>query len=344
MELDEATGLAPEIHQPTSIRMEIPILERLKAGEKFDFPTLAENVDQTQRFWDWWWQTKVRGEVIERPEIIADNDPILDLTISKPLVEFNRYPEFFHHFLQRAIKAGCLPASGKLPRAQFGEALKQHMMGSSVYLGTRPQLVFAGGGYGSGKTTILNFLAHEERLPVEMRHMVGVDVFKPLVPEYNLITAVGDGRASLTVQAECQQIASDLFEIFVESRRSFIWDSSMSDAAATEARIQQARDEGYELTMIAVLTPLEVAIRQAMGRAQDSHRFPNPVALPKSHVDFRAAFHSYVPLFDEVIVFANQGGGTDNCSVIAEKTAEMNQLAIHDKELFRSALAAPKTA
>jgi hypothetical protein len=323
--------------------MRLPILERLKDGEKFDFETLAENVEQTYDFWEWWWEEKAQDGVLSRPEVISDDDPILIQTSAKPFTEFGHYKEFYDRGLLRAVQANILPQSGVMSRAQCGEALKQLLgAGCSAILQTRPQLVFAGGGYGSGKTSTLNYLAEVGCLPVEMRHMIGVDMFKPLLPEFNLIKAVADGRASLTVQAESQKLASELFGELIEARRSFIWDSSMSDTAGTHARIQQAKSESYEMTMIAILTPVERAAKWAMERARDSRRFPHPEALPRSHVEFRAAFDSYVPLFDEIKLFANEGGGPEDCLLIAEKTAGMNELVIHEDAMFSAALSGQK--
>lgn len=317
--------------------MILPILPKLKEGEKWDFPTLAENQAQTEEFWAWWWTEKAQAGVISRPEVIEDGDAILTETVNKATVDVGCCPEFFDRTLANAIIQGLLPARDGLPREHYRNLLLRMVAGGSPRTTGRAQIVFAGGGYGSGKTTVLNSLTQAGQLP---RHHVGVDVFKPLIPEYNLIKAVADGRASLTVQKECQELASALFEQLVEEGRSFIWDSSMSNQQATEVRIQQARERGYELTMIAVLTPLEVATRQAMHRARLSRRFPHPDFLPKSHVGFRQAFSAYVPLFDEVTVVANLGDGDDAACVVAEKSGT-NELVMLDEDRFTRALSVP---
>ena len=57
--------------------MNLPILAKLKDGEKFDFQTLANNVEQTEEYWEWWWAEKAKSDEISRPEIISEDDPIL---------------------------------------------------------------------------------------------------------------------------------------------------------------------------------------------------------------------------------------------------------------------------
>ena len=135
-------------------------------------------------------------------------------------------------------------------------------------------------------------------------------------------------------------MASALYEDLVADQHSFIWDSSMSNEGKTMERINVAKRAGYSLRMIAVLTPMEIAICQAMHRASLSRRFPNPAFLPASHRGFREAFRRYVPYFDEVTVFASQVETSDGCYVVAEKLLGSKELAIHDDEHFNAALSA----
>ena len=317
--------------------MELPILQRLKDGEHFDFVTLADNIDQTEEFWQWWWSERPEDGRISRPEIIDSADPILEETIGKPTVNLSAYSEFFDTQFMAQIEQHSLPLK-LLPREHYRQILIRILFRShSILLRDQPQVVFAGGGYGSGKTTTLNRLGKIKAIPVGMGHLVGADIFKQLIPEFNLIKAVADGRASVTVQKECKSLARDLFEQLIQNRRSFIWDSSMSDDVATMEQIAFAAHHGYALTLIAVLTPLEVAIKQAMRRAFQSRRFPHPDALPASHKGFRDAFDTYLPHFEKVLVFAKDAARSEDCFVVAEKTGRTNPLAIHDEEMFSRA-------
>lgn len=317
--------------------MELPILEKLKDGVKFDFTTLADSVEQADLFWDWWWKEKYNPDEFSRPEVIVDQDEMLVETSSKGTVNLFAYADLFDKFLPAQFASGKLPVKDGVSREWFRKQLVQIIAANSTKLPGRPQIVFAGGGYGSGKTTILNELAQSGVLPVGAGHHVGVDVFKQLIPEYNLIKAVADGRASLTVQKECQMLANQLFDKLLEAGRSFIWDSSMSDEKATVERIKKVQALNYETMMIAVLTPLELAQKQAMERAFDSRRFPHPTALPQSHHGFRRAFTGYVPYFDEVFIFARETG-QGHAMVVAEKAAGTKELVILDEEVFNRAL------
>ena len=312
--------------------MNLPILTKLKEGVKFDFETLADNVEKTDLFWDWWWEEKSQSSKIIRPETIEDSDQILIETVHKSFVDTICHRNAMDDPLFRLLNEGVIPSAASLDRDLFRNLTMKAVAVATEAL-REPQIVFAGGGYGSGKTTVLGDLAECGTIPV--RGMVGVDMFKQLIPEFHLIKSVADGRASLTVQKECLRLTKSLFPLLIEKKRSFILDSSMSDHKETSMRIQLARKAGYRLILVAVLTPLEVAIRLAMGRAKISRRFPHLGALPESHVLFRQHIMKYIPLFDIVLIFANSGIDGKVHRLAEKKFGK--ELEIFDAELFTSA-------
>jgi hypothetical protein len=317
--------------------MELSILSKLRKGVRFDFATLAESFDDTEAFWEEWWTERDFGS-ISRPEVIENDDPILAETVTKEVVDLLTYRERFNEYIIKLIDKNLLPARDGVSRADFRKHLLRIVGSNSMASHERPQIVFAGGGYGSGKTSTIWKLAKDGRLPVGPGHMVGVDYFKLHVPEFSLIHSVADGRASSTVQKECKMLADSLFPILLQDRRSFVWDSSMSNREETLRRIGDAQAAGYELTMVAVLAPLKVATRQAMERALESRRFPNLNALPESNRAFKLAFPEYVPEFDEVIVFARNHNLGEDPVQVAVKSGKENPLVPVDSALFTQAL------
>jgi len=203
-----------------------------------------------------------------------------------------------------------------------------------------PRMIFAGGGYGSGKSTALGYMGSGGNLAA--KGVVGVDMFKQLIPEFQLIKAVADGRASATVQKECVMLLNRLIPMLIEHKRSFALDSSMPDERETIGRIALAKEAGYEITLVAVLTTLEVAVRLAMGRAKTSRRFPNPDALPKSNVVFKQLLMRYIPLFDNAVVFMNHGVDGKMTKIAEKKTGK--ELEVIDRKVSDAALLVPKKA
>jgi predicted kinase len=314
--------------------MTLPILGKLKNGAKFDFCTLADNVDQTEDYWRWWWEEKAKPGEFGQPEIIENNDPILTRTIEKQTVNLSMNREFFDRTLFRMTEIGLIPAKNNLPREDFRNVVKKVCGNASVKLRGAPQLIFSGGGHGSGKTTLVNHLAERNVLPVGQSQLVGSDIFKQLIPEFNLIKAVGDGRAAETVHEESVKLTDELLKSLVEAGRSFIFDSSMAYKDHTLRRIKLAKKYGYVLTMIAVVTPAEKALQFALTRAKETRRFPRNASFITSHKAFLQVFRDYFEWFDEIKVFANLGEIEDIELVAEKKTGK--PLEIANPDVFNS--------
>ena len=319
--------------------MNLPILEKLKDGVRFDFCTLAENIDQTELYWRWWWEEKAKKSDFAQPEIIEEIDPVLVETLYKPTVDLATNREFFDRTLFRMTEVGLMPAQNNLTREMFRNVVKKVCANASVKLQGRPQIVFSGGGYGSGKTIILNQLADRGVLPVGQAKLVSADIFKQLIPEFNLIKAVGDGRAGATVHRESVALTDQLLRSLVEAGRSFIFDSSMAYKNETMERISLAKNHGYLLTMVAVLTQSDKALELSMNRAKESRRFPRRDSFIKSHSAFMQVFREYFEHFDEIKVFANLGEIGD-IELVAEKRTG-KALEIANPEVFNSAAFMP---
>ena len=80
--------------------MNLPILERLKDGVKFDYETLDDNYDDVEAYWEWWWEN-ANPNTISMPQTLVDSDPILTETVDKNDVDLCSYSHFFNEFLTR---------------------------------------------------------------------------------------------------------------------------------------------------------------------------------------------------------------------------------------------------
>lgn len=317
-----------------------PILEALKGGEKFSYSMLSSHFEDCLEYWEHWW-AHASVDRLTRPEIIADDDPILGETITHRTVDTISDHEFFDSFLDKALRDRLLPRGFKIPRAEYHEALIEHLSGRGL-LQPEKVIVFVGGGYGAGKTTILSMSGCTPFLPLPQKSIVGVDAFKLFLPEYEAIRRIGDGRASSVVQREARKLSDDLFHLLLSRQCSFMWDSSMSDRDASLRRIADARVAGYRLIMVAVASPVEAAMARAMRRAYETRRFAHPAHFEASHKNFARVFEAYFDVFDEVKLFWNQwnpGLPPQDPTLIAEKDCSDNTLVSYgDKEIeqFRS--------
>ncbi len=308
----------------------------LQDGEKFSFSFLATHVEDCCAYWDWWWENQSNFSQLSRPEIIADEDPILENTVDKMWVDTISHASFFDKFLATALKHEFLPSGHECARSAFGDRLIDHLATRAMECDD-PHIIFAGGGYGAGKTTILGSNRACPFLNLPSRSQIGVDVFKRFLPEYEILSRLGDGRASSTVQLEARSLSEKLFEYVTTRQHSFIWDSSLSNLAESKQKIQVARAKGYKLHLVAAASPIQAAIARAMARARQIRRFANPAHLANSHRNFASAFEEYFDLFDTVQLFWNSwtpGSPDEQPRLIAEKDTGKNLLVVYGEEEF----------
>lgn len=311
------------------------VSESLLKGKTFPLAFLANHQDEIDLFWKAWWKAVDRTQ-LSRPFTVSDEDAILIKTVDKPTVNTIAHAHWFTTYLGDALKKEELLTGYTLPRPQFREDIADHLF-TKLEKDDRREVVFVGGGYGSGKTVTMDVLTKREGIPLKGLQLTGVDVCKHFLPEFGILKGVRDGRASSVVQEEARQISEILFSRLVESGHSFGWDSSMSHREATLAKINATRDKGYRVTMVGVFTRLDVARVRAMTRARKMRRFSHPDYFDKSHIGFAANFMEYAELCDHVILFDNNGlssTGMYDPVMIAEKESLQGDLDVFDIQLF----------
>jgi predicted ABC-type ATPase len=303
-------------------------------GEKFPVSLLVNEQESVRLYWNWWWEN-ARLDQLTRPYTVSDDDEWLLPTIFKPYVDTETYREYLSTFALRAQATGTIRRGPNITRSGYREDLINHVVESSSG-GENPTVVMTGGGYGAGKTTVCDLMVRAGRLGIKLGSVNGVDYFKAYLPEFSLLQLLSDGRASTVVQDEARFIGNEAFTQMISKRRSFGWDSSMSDFDSTMVRIRAARETDYRMKLVAVLAPVERAVRQAMERARKSKRFAHPDYLRPSHELFAANLLRYCEHFDEVYVFFNDDRGTlpPNPVLIASKVESNRELAIHDYARF----------
>ena len=314
-----------------------PIFERLTKGDSFSYSLLRTEREAVVRYWDWWWSQADRTK-LDRPKTLVDHDAILTATASKPMVDTITDDFFFSDPFRHALKVGELPRGHQVDRPQYRQSIAD-MLTPRCAPSESPTLVFTGGGYGAGKTNTLHWLAGEGKAPggITVAALQGVDYCKQLLPEFNHVKMVADGRASEICQEESRLISDLLFGQLVSDKRTFGWDSSMSNKENTFKKIEFAKKAGFRLVLIAVLTQTEVAVRRAMDRAKKTRRFAPPKYLHDSHSSFAAHLAEYIERMDEVMVIENsrdnQEGGP---LLLAQKVGGENMFKVFDHALLES--------
>ncbi len=308
----------------------------LQEGEKFPLSFLVAHVEDCFAYWDWWWENCAKNDELSRPEIVDDEDPILAETVKSQWVDTVTHSSLFGKFLSDAIHYRILPDGLECIRADFRRNLVEHLASRSVDR-EQPLIVFAGGGYGAGKTSVLASTKDCPILDLPQGVQVGVDVFKRFLPEYEILSRLGEGRASSIVQRESRALSEDLFGFLTAHNRSFTWDSSLSNFSESMKKIEHAQKQDYRLHLVGVSSPIEAAIARAMHRAKENRRFAHPAHLVESHQKFATLFEQYFDVFDSVQLFWNPwvpGETAQDPLLIAEKGTGKNILAVYGEEEF----------
>lgn len=319
-----------------------PILSGLQGGHQFPFSILKDETEAIQAFWEWWWENCFDGS-LNRPKTIQDEDPLVaQHTMSKEFVDTKTHDEFFARTLKKNLHHGSLPREYHVPRAEYRNRIVDLLLPEAPIC-TQRAICFTGGGYGAGKTLTLqhSIKAFDIQMKLETEVLHGVDYCKQLLPEFNIVKAMADGRASEICQTESRAISDAFFQRAVIDGRNFGWDSSMSHHGATHQKIDHALENGYSLDLIGVLTDTKVAIGRAMKRAQKTKRFAPPLYLEASHRDFCANLMTYIPKFDRAWIFENSSDRQDPI-LIAVKTRKTENLDILDENLFGAYIKIPE--
>jgi len=295
-------------HVPDDARLAMEVIrDALLKGGRFPYSLLRAEFEQVQNFWRKWWEGRDLS-VISRPYTIADDDPILTHTIGKETVDSFSDRESFWTFLKTPLSEGHLPVGLDLSRNQYRAAIVDLFV-DWLPQSTDPVVYFVGGGYGAGKTTIMHKLAKSGSIECPVKALVGVDACKMMLPEFERVKMISDGRASEITQEESRLIADELFSEALSQRRTFSWDSSMSNREETLRKIHAARRGGHRVEVISVYTPPQTALERAMKRAHETRRFPNPNHFHRSHGHFAKFFPDYVDEADKVLLFFNGNSG-----------------------------------
>ena len=147
--------------------------------------------------------------------------------------------------------------------------------------GGPPQALFTAGGPASGKTSVLR----DNRETLRPRNAVTVDpdLVKEELPEYTELRASGDDStrryAASAVHLESGDIAARVTKDARELGLNMVIDGTGNDEPGEYVRqLQKKRDAGYEVSVLYVNAPTEVAILDAVNRAEESGRF---VPIPR---------------------------------------------------------------
>ena len=194
-----------------------------------------------------------------------------------------------------------------------------------------PLAVFMGGGSSSGKGLVRDnyvipqFLMKDPEITDFV--IVDCDLIKLKLPEFN---ASRDIEKASKLHEESKHVARQLIECCIEHRFSFVYDSTL--AAHPDEFVPLIRNLGannYDLQVVGVVCPLDVAIQREKERCEETERQVPLRSLIYTHQRFPVTFFAIAHLFNGMYIYHNGGRYP---VLIARRIGP--DLEIYDQELY----------
>jgi predicted ABC-type ATPase len=125
------------------------------------------------------------------------------------------------------------------------------------------------GAPGSGKSYVLNHLGMCKQDIV----MIDPDEFKQSLVEYQGAIAADDALAADRVHRESSMLSKRARDQAIASRRNMCIDGVLSKRQSAIDLINRLHDAGYEITLVAISIPFEVAYNRVVARGEETGRF-----------------------------------------------------------------------
>ena len=172
--------------------------------------------------------------------------------------------------------------------------------------GHRPIAVLTGGGSGSGKSSVL-----KEIMPPLRDSLVHIDAdeMKGLLPEYQKMLAEKDDRAAEIAHPESSALVQQAIQASVDGNKSFVYDSTFSRKNDMEKLINRLKGMGYEVHIVYVDLPVEVAKERSDLRAKETGRKVPHEIIEAAHKGATETLSAVHHLADSVSIFSTAEPG-----------------------------------
>ena len=181
------------------------------------------------------------------------------------------------------------------------------------------QAIMTMGAPGSGKSYVLGHLGLCEDSVV----LVDPDAFKQSLVEYRAAIAADDLLAADRVHRESSRLAKRTRDEAIESRRDLCIDGVLSKREAAIDLIARLQNAGYELTIVAVTVPFDVAYERVLRRGEETGRFVPLEFARQAHAKIETHRDEILRLADHGFLFdTNQPYGTPPALVAQYENGE----------------------
>ncbi len=211
------------------------------------------------------------------------------------------------------------------------EPIIQHILqqADNVPEGKRPICFMYGGGSASGKSTVVNKIVAPiiKDLGLDMP-TVDSDAIKEMLPEFNMMRKQNNDTWAMRTHTESSYITRKALEALIEKEKCFQYDGTMRSFDAISPLIANLKKHDYEVHIVGVDIPLEMALERAKAR----DRVLDPSVVENTHKGFASSF----------LKICNLDGVTDYflySNIGAEPELILDNKGVYNETLYKQFLA-----
>jgi predicted ABC-type ATPase len=167
-----------------------------------------------------------------------------------------------------------------------------------------PQAIVLMGGPGAGKTSTLTSVLGAN---VARFVRVGPDDVKEHLPEYREAVSARAQNAANLAHAESAQLAANILETSIQSRRNLIYDGTGQVKSTYLTMILDLKARGYSVKLVMVHTKVDEAVKRTASRGAETGRFVPEKTVRDIHRAVPKNFAELAAEADEAELYDNSG-------------------------------------
>lgn len=181
--------------------------------------------------------------------------------------------------------------------------------------GKKPVCFLYGGGSASGKSTVINNIVKPilDKTGLKFAEL-DCDALKEKFPEFSIFSQENQTTAFMRLHRESSDLTNECMDVLIKGGRCFTWDGCMGDVTRYQKLIDRLKKANYEIHIVGVTVPTEIAIQRAKSR---NRKVPDDI-IRRSHAGFATAFPQIIKMgVDSYSLYDNsQPAGESNQCII----------------------------